>query len=73
MSQNVIASIDIPASLALAHKKHDQGRTLPSQLQFCLFERQKTEVQKKMLHEIFKVRGYPLVLDCGSEYRLHLK
>ena len=65
--------IDIPASLAAAHKKHDLGRTLPTQLQFICFDRQKKSVQQKMLHEIFKVRGYPLILTDGCEYTMHLK
>ena len=65
---NHIPQIDIKASLALAHKKHDVCRSLPEQLQFCFFERQKMEVQQRMLNEIFKVRGYPLVLDDGTEW-----
>ena len=69
----MISSIDIPASLAAAHKKYDLARTLPTQLQFISFERQKKEIQQHMLYEIFKVRGYPLILDDGCEYQLHLK
>lgn len=64
---DIIRNIAISDSIWNAHKNHDQRRTLPQQLEFAHFRGQKQSIQQVMLWEIFKLRGYPVVLLDGTK------
>ena len=59
--------IAISDSISNAYQKHDQRRTLFRQLEFAEFAHQTKIIQQVMIWEIFKLRGYPVVLLDGTE------